>query len=539
MKPLLEHLLARFKRVQQDRKRRIFVIPKWENQLETNEPIRIAIFLFFIFFCIVLGLFATGHVTYSLVFLSLILTSCTAMVLNLSLPKIFYSNSKLLLVFAVIAINLLIAKSVYVWSIHQPGLESRAIYFYVSTAVAPLLVTALINVNAGVIVVVLSSVFISLLVNPSIPLLASNLLSGIVGVYFIQRICQRRDILKAGIAVGLTSLVCAVGFGIINGGDTDVLIQQAFLSIGIGLFTAVLINTLLPLLEEIFQLNTDFTWLELSDLNHTLLRRLAAEAPGTYHHSLMVANIAEAAANAIGENGSLCRVMAYFHDIGKVINPQYFVENQGADNPHSRLTPAMSALVIISHVKDGVDLALEHHLRRPIIDAIQQHHGTSLVYYFYRKALQNIEDCRMGVKILNMDEGDLPEIDESRFRYPGPKPQTKEIGILMLADSIESASRCLEKPSLKDIEQLVEDIVSQKLQDHQLDECPLSMKEITEIKKSFVFSLKTILHTRIHYPKNTQNVEKSSGGDSESSERGPVALIQSKEGMEISSGVHS
>ncbi|QDQ42991.1 HDIG domain-containing metalloprotein [Methylacidiphilum kamchatkense] len=311
------------------------------------------------------------------------------------------------------------------------------------------------------------------------------------------------------------------------------------MSIGIGLFTAVLVNTLLPVLEEIFQLNTDFTWLELSDLNHPLLRRLATEAPGTYHHSLMVANIAEAAANAIGENGSLCRVMAYFHDIGKVVNPQYFVENQGADNPHTRLTPSMSALIIISHIKDGVDLALEHHLRRPIIDAIQQHHGTSLVYYFYRKALQNIEDCKMGVKLLNMGEEDVPELDESRFRYPGPKPQTKEIGILMLADSIESASRCLEKPSLKDIEQLVEDIVSQKLQDHQLDECPLSMKEITEIKHSFIFSLKTILHTRIHYPKSPKNVEKSTDSDSESSERSALALAKAKEGVEIGTGFNA
>ena len=216
----------------------------------------------------------------------------------------------------------------------------------------------------------------------------------------------------------------------------------------------------------------------------------------------MVANLAEAAAEAIGANGTLCRVCAYFHDVGKLVKPDYFTENMNFErNPHDDLAPTMSALIIIAHVKEGIDLALKHNLNRRIIDIIQEHHGTSLVYYFYKRALQQQEDARAGGRIMNMREGDVPEVKEETFRYSGPKPQTKESAIISLADMVESASRSLEKPTPQKIEQLVTDLIAQRIADRQLDECDLTLSELRIIGERFRFTLMTMLHTRIAYPK--------------------------------------
>src|SRR6201994_1728956 len=194
--------------------------------------------------------------------------------------------------------------------------------------------------------------------------------------------------------------------------------------------------------------------------NHPLLIRLSLEAPGTWHHSDVVADLAEVAANKIGANGTMCRACAYFHDIGKLVKPNYFSENIiGDDNPHDDLAPTMSALIIIAHVKEGVDLALKCGLNQQVIDVIQQHHGTSLVSYFYKRALQQQQDAREGGKIMNMRGEDIPEVREESFRYSGPRPQTKEGAIISLADSIESASRCLERITPQKIDQLVDDII--------------------------------------------------------------------------------
>jgi putative nucleotidyltransferase with HDIG domain len=264
---------------------------------------------------------------------------------------------------------------------------------------------------------------------------------------------------------------------------------------------------MLPMLEHLFQVTTDISWLEASDLNHPLLRRMTIEAPGTYHHSLVVANLAEAAAEAIGANATLCRVCSYFHDVGKLVKPEYFTENMNFErNPHDDLAPTMSALIIIAHVKEGVDLALKHRLNRQIIDIIQEHHGTSLVYYFYKRALQQQEDARTGGKIMNLREEDVPEVSEETFRYSGPKPQTKESAIISLADMIESASRSLEKPTPAKIEQLVTDLISQRIADGQLVECDLTLADLNLIAERFRFTLMTMLHTRIAYPKQDAKI---------------------------------
>lgn len=276
--------------------------------------------------------------------------------------------------------------------------------------------------------------------------------------------------------------------------------SEGALVLGLSLGTGIVLSSLLPLLESTFRLTTASTWMEMADLNHPLLRRMTIEAPGTYHHSLMVANLAEAAAEAIGACSLMTRVAAYFHDIGKLNNPEYFIENTSPEeNPHDGMTPSMSALVIISHVKDGVDLALRHKLSHHIVDVIEQHHGTSLVQYFYQRALQRRNELQALVDADQAHDTDVPEVDESTFRYPGPKPQSRECAIISLADALESASRALEKPTPAKIEQLVEDIVKSRILDGQLDECGLTLGELAQVKKSFVTTLRSMLHKRVSY----------------------------------------
>jgi cyclic-di-AMP phosphodiesterase PgpH len=321
---------------------------------------------------------------------------------------------------------------------------------------------------------------------------------------------RRSRLIRAGLCVGLAIWILSLTFGLIgpiNLFDPAAIdwsmigIQSAF-AIGNGIATAMLVGGALPILEQLFQITTDISWLEASDLNHPLLRRMTIEAPGTYHHSLVVANLAESAAEAIGANATLCRVCSYFHDVGKLVKPEYFTENMNFErNPHDDLAPTMSALIIIAHVKEGVDLALKHGLNQQVIDVIQQHHGTSLVYYFYQRALQQYEDARAGGKIMKMREDDIPEVSEESFRYSGPKPQIRESGIISLADMVESASRSLEKPTPQKIEQLVNDLIDQRLADHQLDECDLTLRQLKIVAERFRFTLMNMLHTRIAYPK--------------------------------------
>jgi putative nucleotidyltransferase with HDIG domain len=216
---------------------------------------------------------------------------------------------------------------------------------------------------------------------------------------------------------------------------------------------------------------------------------LAQKAPGTYNHSINVAALGEAAADHIGANGLLVRVGAYFHDIGKMFQPQYFVENQSpGSNPHDGLQPAMSTLIIVAHVKDGADLARQHHLPQSVIDFIEQHHGTTLVEYFYKRAAKRLKDT-----------GSDDELSDIDYRYPGPKPQTREAAVLMLADAVESAARTLVEPTPSRIQGLVEDLANRRLADGQFDECQLTLHQLAEIRQSLVKSLIAIYHGRVKY----------------------------------------
>jgi putative nucleotidyltransferase with HDIG domain len=271
----------------------------------------------------------------------------------------------------------------------------------------------------------------------------------------------------------------------------------AFFALVGGLISAGFVSGFIPVIETLFHYTTDIKLLELANLNAPLLRDLMIKAPGTYHHSVVVGNLVEAAAESINANPLLARVAAYYHDIGKASKPLYFIENQGGEeNRHDKLTPSMSALILISHIKEGAELAREKHLGQPIIDIIRQHHGTGLIKYFYERAK-------------NQAEAHGQTVEEKDFRYPGPKPQTREAGIVMLADCVEAASRTLINPTPDRIQGMVQNIINRIFTDGQLDECELTLKNLHEIAKSFNRILNGIFHHRIDYP---EQVHKGGNG---------------------------
>lgn len=374
---------------------------------------------------------------------------------------------------------------------------------------APMIHSVLLGQRAGVYSAVFMSVFGALLFAPGAAwtFLAISLFCGLIAVFGTKRVRKRGKLLRAGFYVGAGALLLELLFGQISIVDLSrALAWQEFgksclLALGTGLATGLVVGGILPVLESIFDLTTEITWLELSDLNHPLLKRMQLEAPGTFHHSLIVAALSESAAEAIGADSLMTRVCAYFHDIGKLSKPEYFIENQGEENPHDSLTPSMSALIIIAHVKDGVDLAIKNKLDPRIIEVIQEHHGDSLVYYFYRKAQERLQAESEKSEEESKNSDDLPKVDKKSFRYPGSIPSSRESGIISLADAVESASRTLNKPSPGKIRALVDEIVLKRIRDGQLDSCDLNLKELTRIREVFAKTLRSMLHSRIEYPK--------------------------------------
>src|SRR5882762_412345 len=428
-------------------------------------------------------------------------------------PKSFSRSTRILLIFGVILLQLAVTKLLLVLcnSGSYRFLRPEMAGLITPYAFAPLVLSVLLGRHHGLYAAFFVSLWSSMLFGPiDAPLLITSLISGFTAVSLTLQVRRRGQLVRAGFCVGLAIWLLSLTFGLIGpinwfyptANDWGMIGLQSALAVGNGILTATLVGGALPILENLFQVTTDISWLEASDLNHPLLRRMTIEAPGTYHHSLVVANLAEAAAEAIGANATLCRVCAYFHDVGKLVKPDYFTENMSFErNPHEDLAPTMSALIIIAHVKEGVDLALKHRLNQRIIDIIQEHHGTSVVRYFYKRAQQMHEDARAGGKIMNMREDDIPEVREESFRYSGPKPQTKESAIVSLADMVESASRSLEKPTPQKIEQLVEELIEERIADRQLDDCDLTLGQLKIIAERFRFTLMTMLHSRIAYPK--------------------------------------
>lgn len=420
------------------------------------------------------------------------------------------TNGTALLVFTSIVVQLVCVGGTLNLALHRNWETAYAILL-APHALAPVILSMLGGNRLGLYGAVYSTLLGATLVDDAnaLPFVAIGLAVGFVGVFTTQRVRRRSRLLTSGLYIGCVATAMMMIFGEASaamGSEHQALMLAA--PMAAGLLTVVIVGALLPAFEGIFQRTTSISWLELGDLNHPLMKRLSIEAPGTYHHSLVVANLAEAAAESIGANASLSRVCSYFHDIGKLTKPEYFIENMDPeDNPHDDLTARMSALVLIAHVKDGVDLAIKHGLNSQITDVIEQHHGNSLVWYFYRRALDQKKEALRLVEQDKAREDDVPDVTEDGFRYPGPRPQFKESAIISLADAVESASRTVTKPTPARLEQLVEDIVRNRLLDHQLDECTLTLAELADIKQSFVKTLLSMMHNRIKYPK--EHEEKS------------------------------
>jgi hypothetical protein len=355
------------------------------------------------------------------------------------------------------------------------------------------------------------AVLASLVCGGQVALFIYFFLGSLVAAYGVRRCTERGTLIKAGLKVSLVNVLLALCIEMIYGTlySLEALIAVSAGFAG-GILAAIIATGFLPLIEMSFGFTTDIKLLELASLDQPLLRRLLVQAPGTYHHSVIISNLVEATAQAVNANPLLAKVCAYYHDIGKMKKPLYFIENQqGGENKHEKLAPSMSSLVLTAHVKDGVELARKHGLGREIIDTIQQHHGTSLITYFYQKARERAE-TRGGKSSI---------VKEEDFRYPGPKPQTKEAGLVMLADMVEAASRSLSEPTPSRIQGTVHKMINKAFSDGQLDECELTLKDLHEIAKNFNKTLAGIFHQRIRYPEAGEQRPEKKGRNGYSDQR--------------------
>ncbi|MEN6326165.1 MAG: HDIG domain-containing metalloprotein [Syntrophomonas sp.] len=400
-----------------------------------------------------------------------------------------YENERLMLLIGLIfIIILLITRFLTIIKISdQPGINTLMGYL-APVAAGSMLVAILLDNRLAYFLTMIMSIYVGLL-NEGSQLFygITAFFGGTVGVFQVYRLNQTSDLARSGLYIALANVISIITLSLISGNlNLDTLWVGAIVGAVNGILSAVLMIGALPYLESAFSITSMNKLLELSNPNHNVLKRLLLEAPGTYHHSLMVANLAEASAESIGANPLMVRIGAYYHDIGKIKRPNYFVENQQVfENPHEKIAPALSALIITSHVKDGVEIAREARLPQVIIDFIEQHHGTSLTKYFYNRAL---EEDRQG------------NLGEETFRYEGPKPQSREIALVMLADSVEAAVRSLTNPSPERIRNMVRLLIKDKLNDGQLELCELTFRDLDIIGNSFCKLLEGVYHKRIEYP---------------------------------------
>lgn len=358
--------------------------------------------------------------------------------------------------------------------------------YLVPVAMGSMLLTSLFDAKIGFAGTVFLSVLCGAIWGNAFYLTMISLIVGTVSIIVIRRVRTRTRLIEAVILMMGTYVLSLTLVGLFMHFPTIEILKAWRFGAFNGLVTPILVYGLLALFESVFDVITDFSLLELSNLNHPLLKRLSVEAPGTYHHSIVVGNLAEAGARAVGANPLLARVGSYYHDIGKIEKAEYFIENQvRGKNPHRKLSPRMSALILSNHVKKSLELAEEFGLPSAIQDIMVQHHGRSLMTYFYQKALEQ-------------SEGE--EVNEEDYRYPGPKPQTKEAALVMLADGVEAASRTLRQPTHSRLKGLVEELIDERFQSGELDEAPLTLKDLQRIKESFVSILAGIFHTRVEYP---------------------------------------
>ena len=357
-------------------------------------------------------------------------------------------------------------------------------------AAGPAMVLLLMGLSPALIFAVGAAVMAGILLDGQFTMTIFALVSGIAGVLASRRFTERSAVSNVGLAVGLANAITFLILELYRGGlpeSPETILFAAGCAFVGGLLSVAVVTSLLPLLESLLGVTTDQRLLELSNQNLPLLKRLSLEAPGTYQHSLAVSNLVEAGADAVGANALLLRVCAYYHDIGKLVKPQYFVENQRGVNPHDELSPSMSSLVIQSHVKEGIEMAREAKLPMPIRQGIATHHGTKLIRYFFFKATELAAEGKS-------------EVRESDYRYPGPKPHTKELGILLLADAVEAAARTIEQPTPTRLQTMIKKIVDDALEDGQLDHSELTFSELDKMASAFLWVLTNMYHHRIDYP---------------------------------------
>jgi len=394
-------------------------------------------------------------------------------------PNTIKSSSRLILIGIIILLEVIFAKVFSAYNISG---------YLVPVAFASMLFTMLLTPKLAFTINIALSLFVSLMMGYNIDIFVVAIIGGSAGAIASSDTHQRNDLITAGLVVGLANALAILGIGLINSADIVTVLKQSVLGIINGGLSSIFAIGLLPFFESTFDIVTPIKMLELSNPNQPVLRRLLFEAPGTYHHSIIVGNLSEAAVDSIG--GTL------YHDIGKLKRPYFFKENQITnDNPHNKIAPSLSTLIITNHVKDGVELAKKYKLPTVIIDMINQHHGTTLVKYFYAKAVNDTESHG--------------EVTEMQFRYEGPKPQTREAAVIMLADSVEASVRAIPSPTKVKIEETVKKIVNDKIEDGQLDDCDLTLKDINKIIESFLNVLNGIYHHRIEYP----DVVNDKGGD--------------------------
>jgi len=383
-----------------------------------------------------------------------------------------------------------------------PAIPVDACYFAIPFACGAMIIAVLVNRNVALIMSVLTSFLISLLFDEKFFFPLFSFLGSVAASYHIVNSRQRSTFLKVGVFLGIMNMAAIVCLNLLTGHVlNDLMIRLAMGFLG-GVITGILVAGVTPVFETLFGFITDIKLLELANLNQPLFQRMIIEAPGTYHHSIIVASLVEAAAEAIGANSLLAKVSAYYHDIGKLTKPHYYIENQpGYDNRHDKLSPKMSSLIIISHVKEGCELASRVKLGQPIINIIREHHGTSLVSFFYDKAKKDKDES-------------IRSLTESDFRYPGPKPQTKEAGLVMLGDVIEASSRTLSNPTPARIRSLVRERIERIYMDGQLSDCELTLKNLNTIAETFTRILTGIFHHRVDYPETLpkeNNIKRESG----------------------------
>ncbi len=411
----------------------------------------------------------------------------------------------------------------YALSDYTDFIDIQSFYYAIPFAAGPMLVAMLFDVDIGIIFSIATFIMSGLLLEGQMQYAFLTLTGSLCAVFRGRQYIGRLSILGTGILISIVNVATIITIHLINAQafSFQFVINIIMGFIG-GIIAVTVVSSLLPLLEYLFGVTSDIKLLELSNLNHNLLREMLIHAPGTYQHSMVVGGLAEEAAKSVNANYLLARVGSYYHDIGKITKPEYFIENlMGGSNKHDKLNPNMSSLILIAHIKDGVELAKEYNLQPGLVDFILEHHGTDLIRYFYNKAKEK-------------EYPDLHSFKEDHFRYPGPKPQSKETAIVLLADAVEASSRTLTDPTPSRIQGLVEKITNEKFVDGQLDECDLTLKDLHNIIKSFVRILNGMFHSRVDYPESmpSNNLKEKRGviesTNNQSTEENKVKQFENK-----------